>query len=60
MLMKAVAAVKADKAKAIDMFNKGYEARGLTSPGFLQSTAPARELDEFGDGKEAAFGRPPK
>ena len=23
MLMKAVAAVKADKAKAIDMFNKG-------------------------------------
>jgi Single Cache domain 2 len=48
MLMKAVAAVKADKAKALDMFNKG-------EGGFLD-----RDLYVFcanvSDGKEVAVG----
>jgi Single Cache domain 2 len=50
MLMKAVAAVKADKAKALDMFNKG-------EGGFLD-----RELYVFcsniSDGKQIANGNP--
>jgi hypothetical protein len=50
MLMKAVAAVKADKAKALDMFNKG-------EGGFLD-----RDLyvfcDSFPDGKQVANGNP--
>jgi hypothetical protein len=50
MLMKAVAAVKADKAKALDMFNKG-------EGGFLD-----RDLYVFcsnvGDGKNVAIGNP--
>ena len=50
MLMKAVAAVKADKAKAIDMFNKG-------EGGFLE-----RDLYVFcfniGDAKNVAIGNP--
>ena len=50
MLMKAVAAVKADKAKALDMFNKG-------EGGFLD-----RDLYVFcnnvGDGKTVAVGNP--
>ena len=50
MLMKAVAAVKADKAKALDMFNKG-------EGGFL-----ARDLYVFcgnvSDGKAVAIGNP--
>ena len=50
MLMKAVAAVKADKAKALDMFNKG-------EGGFLD-----RDLYVFcanvGDGKTVATGNP--
>jgi uncharacterized protein YfiM (DUF2279 family) len=50
MLMKAVAAVKADKAKALDMFNKG-------EGGFLD-----RDLYVFcinvGDGKNVALGNP--
>src|SRR6202166_667832 len=50
MLMKAVAAVKADKAKALDMFNKG-------EGGFLD-----RDLYVFcfnaGDGKQVANGNP--
>jgi hypothetical protein len=52
MLMKAVAAVKADKAKAIEMFNKG-------EGGFLD-----RDLYVFcanvGDGKIVAQGNPNK
>ena len=48
MLMKAVAAVKADKAKALDMFNKG-------EGGFLD-----RDLYVFcgnvSDGKNVALG----
>src|SRR5579864_9198988 len=50
MLMKAVAAVKADKAKALDMFNKG-------EGGFLD-----RDLYVFcgniSDGKAVAQGNP--
>jgi hypothetical protein len=50
MLMKAVAAVKADKAKALDMFNKG-------EGGFLD-----RDLYVFcanvSDGKQVAIGNP--
>src|SRR6202044_555682 len=50
MLMKAVAAVKADKAKALDMFNKG-------EGGFLD-----RDLYVFclnvSDGKSVAVGNP--
>src|ERR1700692_758033 len=50
MLTKAVAAVKADKAKALDMFNKG-------EGGFLD-----RDLYVFcaniGDGKTVALGNP--
>ena len=50
MLMKAVAAVKADKAKALDIFNKG-------EGGFLD-----RDLYVFchnvGDGKIVALGNP--
>ena len=50
MLMKAVAAVKADKAKALDMFNKG-------EGGFLD-----RDLYVFcqnvSDGKAVATGNP--
>ena len=50
MLMKAVAAVKADKAKALDMFNKG-------EGGFLD-----RDLYVFcsnvSDGKNVAIGNP--
>ena len=50
MLVKAVAAVKADKTKAIDMFNKG-------EGGFLD-----RDLYVFcsnvGDGKIVAIGNP--
>jgi Single Cache domain 2 len=50
MLMKAVAAVKADKAKALDMFNKG-------EGGFLD-----RDLYVFcgnvNDGKQVANGNP--
>jgi Single Cache domain 2 len=50
MLMKAAAAVKADKAKALDMFNKG-------EGGFLD-----RDLYVFcanvGDGKVVAIGNP--
>jgi hypothetical protein len=50
MLMKAVAAVKADKAKALDMFNKG-------EGGFLD-----RDLCVFcgnvSDGKAVAIGNP--
>jgi hypothetical protein len=50
MLMKAVAAVKADKAKALDMFNKG-------EGGFLD-----RDLYVFcgnvSDAKEVAVGNP--
>ena len=50
MLQKAVAAVKADKAKALDMFNKG-------EGGFLD-----RDLYVFcnnvGDGKNVAIGNP--
>jgi hypothetical protein len=50
MLMKAVAAVKADKAKALDMFNKG-------EGGFLD-----RDLYVFcyslSDGKNVASGNP--
>ena len=50
MLMKAVAAVKADKAKALDMFNKG-------EGGFLD-----RDLyvfcDNLGDAKVVAIGNP--
>ena len=50
MLMKAVAAVKADKAKALDMFNKG-------EGGFRD-----RDLYVFcvnlADGKEVAIGNP--
>jgi hypothetical protein len=50
MLMKAVAAVKADKAKALDMFNKG-------EGGFLD-----RDLYVFcgnvSDGKNVALGNP--
>lgn len=50
MLMRAVAAVKADKAKALDMFNKG-------EGGFLD-----RELYVFcvnlADGREVAIGNP--
>src|SRR6201997_229654 len=50
MLMKAVAAVKADKAKALNMFNKG-------EGGFLD-----RDLYPFcfnaGDGKILAVGNP--
>lgn len=50
MLMKAVAAVKADKIKALDMFNKG-------KGGFLD-----RDLYVFcantGDGKTVALGNP--
>ena len=50
MLVKAVAAVKADKAKALDMFNKG-------EGGFLD-----RDLYVFcfniTDGKEVAVGNP--
>jgi hypothetical protein len=50
MLMKAVAAVKADKAKALDMFNRG-------EGGFLD-----RDLYVFcsnvSDGKNAAIGNP--
>ena len=50
MLMKAVAAVKADKAKALDMFNKG-------EGGFLD-----RDLyvfcDNLADGKVVAIGNP--
>ena len=50
MLMKAVAAVKADKAKALDMFNKG-------EGGFLD-----RDLYVFcqnlSDGKLVAIGNP--
>src|SRR6202050_5749160 len=50
MLMKAVAAVKADKAKALDMFNKG-------EGGFLD-----RDLYIFctnlSDGKQIANGNP--
>src|SRR5689334_5892644 len=50
MLMKAVAAVKADKVKALDMFNKG-------EGGFLD-----RDLYVFctnlGDGKNVAIGNP--
>ena len=50
MLMKAVAAVKADKAKALDMFNKG-------EGGFLD-----RDLYVFcsnvSDGKTVAIGNP--
>jgi hypothetical protein len=50
MLMKAVAAVKADKAKALDMFNKG-------EGGFLD-----RDLYVFcanvSDGKTVALGNP--
>ena len=50
MLMKAVAAVKADKAKALDMFNKG-------EGGFLD-----RDLYVFcsnvSDGKIVAIGNP--
>jgi hypothetical protein len=50
MLMKAVAAVKADKAKALNMFNKG-------EGGFLD-----RDLYVFcfnaGDGKQVANGNP--
>jgi Single Cache domain 2 len=50
MLVKAVAAVKADKAKALDMFNKG-------EGGFLD-----RDLYVFcfniSDGKEVAVGNP--
>jgi hypothetical protein len=50
MLMKAVAAVKADKAQALDMFNKG-------EGGFLD-----RDLYVFcgniSDGKQVAIGNP--
>src|SRR6201988_742744 len=50
MLMKAVAAVKADKSKALDMFNKG-------EGGFLE-----RDLYVFcsnvSDGKSVALGNP--
>src|SRR5271163_4988844 len=50
MLMKAVAAVKTDKTKALDMFNKG-------EGGFLD-----RDLyvfcDNIGDGKTVAVGNP--
>jgi hypothetical protein len=50
MLMKAVAAVKADKAKALDMFNKG-------EGGFLD-----RDLyvfcDNLSSGKNVAIGNP--
>ena len=50
MLIKAVAAVKADKAKALDMFNKG-------EGGFLD-----RDLYVFcgnvSDGKAVAIGNP--
>jgi hypothetical protein len=50
MLMKAVAAVKADKAKALDMFNKG-------EGGFLD-----RDLyvfcDNLSDAKVVAIGNP--
>ena len=50
MLMKAAAAVKADKAKALDMFNKG-------EGGFLD-----RDLYVFcnnlSDGKSVAIGNP--
>ena len=50
MLIKAVAAVKADKAKALDMFNKG-------EGGFLD-----RDLyvfcDSLSDGKQVAIGNP--
>jgi hypothetical protein len=50
MLVKAVAAVKADKTKALDMFNKG-------EGGFLD-----RDLyvfcDNVGDGKVVAIGNP--
>src|SRR5271168_808088 len=50
MLMKAAAAVKADKAKALDMFNKG-------EGGFLD-----RDLyvfcDSLSDGKNVAIGNP--
>lgn len=50
MLMKAVAAVKADKTKALDMFNKGES-------GFLD-----RDLyvfcDTLGDPKNVAIGNP--
>ena len=50
MLMKAVAAVKADKTKALDMFNKG-------EGGFLD-----RDLYVFcfnnSDGKNVAIGNP--
>jgi hypothetical protein len=42
MLMKAVASVKADKAKAIDMFNKGYEARGHVTRVFAVDSPGAR------------------
>src|SRR6202162_952182 len=50
MLMKAIAAVKADKTKALDMFNKG-------EGGFLD-----RDLYPFcsnvSDGKNVAIGNP--
>ena len=50
MLMKAIAAVKADKTKALDMFNKG-------EGGFLD-----RDLypfcDNVSDGKQVANGNP--
>jgi hypothetical protein len=50
MLMKAAAAVKADKAKALDMFNKG-------EGGFLD-----RDLyvfcDNLSEGKQVANGNP--
>jgi hypothetical protein len=50
MLLKAVAAVKADKSKALDLFNKG-------EGGFLD-----RDLyvfcDNVGDGKVVAIGNP--
>ena len=40
MLMKAVAAVKADKAKALDMFNKGEG--GFPGPRPLRSLRKSR------------------
>jgi hypothetical protein len=49
MLMKAVAAVKADKAKALDMFNKG-------EGGFLDRDLYVFCIDSVG--KEVAIGNP--
>jgi len=49
MLMKAVAAVKADKAKALDMFNKG-------EGGFLDRDLYVFCIDVVG--KEVAIGNP--